>query len=259
MKIDQDYVNKCIEIRKNGITLSPIGIGDEYNENLLLQIADAGGGAWLHVTDPHNQLPSFLREQVDDMRDTVAINPELKVELIPGAEILDFFSVKPILTKMELPERSDNQYAILLRDVVKGQEQTIVFRIKLPSQQNGEYTLLNASIMGNTMSIPISYTDDPSLYNVESDPNPRILLEAATGSTLIREGIDGNTVAIDQATKILDNIARQAETIVLDPSTKAMITDMQGLQGQTKLLDSLSENEKKDLKHGTTIIGIKKK
>ena len=255
----QDFVDRCNEIRKGGITVSPIGIGAEYNEDLLLQIGDAGGGAWMHVTNPHAQLPDFLREQVDDMRNTVAINPELIVKLIPGSEILDFYSVKPVLTKMELPERNGEQYAILLRDVVQGQSQTIVFRIKLPSQQNGDYTLLNASIMGNTMDLPISYTDDSNLYNIETDPNPRILLETATGSTLIRRGIDGDTVAMDQATKILDNIAKTAETVVLDPATKVMIGNVQDLQGQTRVIQDLSNEQKKDLKHGTTIIGSKSK
>jgi len=213
----------------------------------------------MHVTNPHVQLPEFLREQVNDMRDTVAINPELRVELMPGAEILDFYSVKPVLTKMDLPERKGNQYAILLRDIIKGQSQTIVFRIKLPIQQNGEYTLLNASIMGNTMNLPISYTDDSSLYNVETDPNPRILLEAATGSTLLRRGIDGDTVAMEQATKILDNIAKTAETVLLDPTTKIMISNVQELEGQTRIIQNLSDEQKKDIKHGTTIIGTKKK
>ena len=160
---------------------------------------------------------------------------------------------------MELPERNGEQYAILLRDVVQGQSQTIVFRIKLPSQQNGDYTLLNASIMGNTMDLPISYTDDSNLYNTEADPNPRILLETATGSTLIRQGIDGDTVAMEQATKILDNIAKTAETVVLDPTTKAMIANVQDLEGQTRVIQDLSNEQKKDLKHGTTIIGSKRK
>jgi len=255
----QDFVDRCNEIRKGGITVSPIGIGAGYNEDLLLQIGDAGGGAWMHVTDPQAQLPDFLREQVNDMRDTVAINPELRIDLIPGAEILDFYSVKPVLTKMELPERNGNQYAILLRDIVKGQNQTIVFRIKLPSQQNGDYTLFKASIMGNTMDLPISYTDDSSLYNVETDANPRILLETATGSTLIRRGIDGDTIAMDQATKILENIAKTAATVVLDPSTKAIISNVQDIEGQTRVIENLSEDQKKDLKHGTTIIGSNKK
>jgi len=254
----QDYVDRCNEIRKGGITVSPIGIGAEYHENLLLQIGDAGGGTWMHVTNPHVQLPDFLREQVNDMRDTVAINPELRVDLIPGAEILDFYSVKPVLTKMELPERNGNQYAILLRDIVKGQSQTIVFRIKLPAQQSGDYNLIKVSIMGNTMDLPISYTDDSGLYNIETDPNPRILLETATGSTLLRDGIDGDTVAMDQATKILENIAKTAETVVLDPSTKAILSNVQDIEGKTRVIQNLSEEEKKNLKHGVTIIGSKK-
>ena len=252
-----DYVSKCNEIIRNGVTVSPIGIGSKYNENLLLQIADSGGGEWMHVTNPNVDLPNFLREQVDDMRATIVVSPQLKFELIPGAEVLEFYSMKPVLTKLELPERKDDQYAILLHDLIKGQDQTIVFKIKLPSQQSGDYTLMNADIVGRKMDIPISYTDDPSLYNVESDANPRILLETALGATLLRQGIDGDTVAMDQATKILDYIALQQPTLALDQSTKAIVSNVQNLEGQTHVAGNLSEEQKKDIKHGTTIIGSK--
>ena len=104
-----DYVDRCNEIRTNGVTISPIGLGAKYNEDLLLQMADAGGGEWVNVTDPNSQLPNFLREQVDDMRATVLACPQLKFELIPGAEVIDFYSIKPTLSKLELPERTNEQ------------------------------------------------------------------------------------------------------------------------------------------------------
>ena len=64
---------------------------------------------------------------------------------------------------------------------------------------------------------------------------------------------------MDQATKILENIAKTAATVVLDPSTKAIISNVQDIEGQTRVIENLSEDQKKDLKHGTTIIGSNKK
>jgi len=255
----QDYVDRCREIKKDGITVSPIGIGAEYNEELLMQIGDAGGGAWEHVTNPHEQLKDFLRDQVKDMRDTVLVSPELIVDLIPGAEILDYYSVKPVLTKMELPERNGNQYPILLRDIIKGQSQTIVFRIKLPSQQTGDYNLLKASIMGNTMDLPISYTDDSSLYNIETDANPRILLETATGVTMIGKGMGEDTVVMEQGRALLDKIKKEVEgqTVVLDKDATVLLSGAKDIE--TRLMSNPTGEQIKDLKHGITVIGAKQK
>jgi len=55
----------------------------------------------------------------------------------------------------------------------------------------------------------------------------------------------------------LDYIALQQPTLALDQSTKAIVSNVQNLEGQTHVAGNLSEEQKKDLKHGTTIIGSK--
>ena len=209
----------------------------------------------MHVTDLHSQLPNFLREQVTVMLNTVAINPELKLEFIPGAEIIDFYTVKPVLTKMELPQRKGDKYVLNLRDLVVGQEQTIVFRIRLPSQPSGTYNLLNASIMNNNINIPISYTEESNLYNSEPNPDPRILLFATEGTVLMRKGMEGDTIALQKAETILKAVPTDPDaTIALNPATQDTILNLKQIHDTTVMNPNLSEAEKKDLMHDTTII-----
>jgi len=251
----KDYEKLCTEIRKNGITVNPIGLGDNYNEELLLRISDSGGGEWMHVTDPHFQLPNFLREQVTLMLNTVIVNPELQLEFLSGTEIIDFYTVKPTLTKMELPQRKGDKYVLNLRDLVMGQEQTIVFRVRLPSQSSGTYNLLNASAIGKNVNMSITYTEDPNLYNSEPNPDPRILLFATEGTVLMRKGMSGDTIALQKAETILKAIPTDPDaTIMLNPATQATVMNLKQIHDTTVMKPNLSEAEKKDLMHDTTII-----
>jgi len=251
----KDYEKLCKEIRKNGITVNPIGIGDDYNDELLLRISDSGGGEWLHVTDPHFELPNFLREQVTIMLNTVVINPELKLQFLPGAEIVDFYTVKPVLTKMEPPQRKGDTYVLNLRDLVVDQEQTIVFRVKLPSQPNGTYNLLNASVVNKNVDVSITYTEDPNLYNSEPNPDPRILLFATEGTVLMRKGMDGDTIALQKAETILKAIPTDPDaTVSLNPATQDTVINLKKIHDTTVMKPNLSESEKKHLMHDTTII-----
>ena len=250
-----DYEKLCSSIRTEGITVSPIGIGDEYNDALLMRISDSGGGKWMHVTNPHTELPDFLKEQVTVMQNTVVINPELKLKLLPGAEIVDVYAVKPVLTKIELPGRKGDQYTIPLRDIVAGQEQTVVFRIRLAAQPNGGYNLLSASVMNKNIDIPITYTEDQKLYNAEQNPNPRVLLFATEGTVLMRKGIEGDTIALQKAETILKTVPTDPNaTVILNPTTQATVMNLKQIHGQTIMKPNLSESEKKDLLHDTTII-----
>ncbi|MGI0026607.1 MAG: vWA domain-containing protein [Nitrosopumilaceae archaeon] len=251
----RDYEKLCNTIRSEGITVSPIGIGDDYNEVILLKISDSGGGEWMHVTDPQSQLPNFLREQVTMMSKTIAVNPELKLKILPGAEIVNLYAVKPILTEMQLPERHGDEYSIHIRDVVAEQEQTIVFRIKVPSKPNGNFTLVSAKIMNSAHDLPIAYSDNPSFYNAEPNPSPRILLFATEGTVLMRKGIGGDTMALKQAETIIKTIPSDPQaTIILSRTTQDTLNNLQQIHEQTVMRPNLSESEKKQALHDTTII-----
>ncbi len=250
----KDYEELCKEIRRDGITVNPIGIGDDYDENLLLQIGDYGGGEWMHVTNPNSQLPGFLREQVTMMLNTVAISPTLAIEFLPNTEIIDFYTVKPVLTRLDLPERTGDRYAFDLRDLIAGQEQTMVFRVKLPAMPDGDYSLLNANILDRNASVPITYTQDPALYNSEPNPNPRILLFATEGTVLMRKGMDGDTIALQKAETILKAVPTDPEsTILLNPATQDTVVNLKQVHNAAANPD-LTESERKNLMHNTTII-----
>lgn len=250
----QDYIDRCNEIRKEGITVSPIGLGDQYNENLLLAIGDSGGGEWKHVTNPQIDLPDFLRQQLSDMANTVMVSPQLIFETIPGAEIMDIYSVKPHLTRMELPQRENNRYSFLIRDIIKGQDQTIALRLKIPSQPSGEYNLLSTTIANTTTNLSVTYTDDPTLYSVETDPNPRIQLLSVNAETQIGKIVDGDEAAREQVTKILTNIASETQTKIISGETRVILDKVQSDLEKTRLIGNASEMEKKEIKEGTTKI-----
>jgi len=253
----KDYEKLCKDMRADGTTVSPIGIGDDYNDELLMRISDAGGGEWMHVTNPQAQLQSFLREQAAAMANTVLVNPELRLKLLPGAEIIDCYTVKPVLTKFDLPTRRGDEYAIHVRDIVAGQEQTLALRIRLPSKPIGEYELISTNIMNNTFNLKINYSDDQSLYNQETNPNPRILLFATEGTVFMRKGIEGDTVAMDKAQTILKVVNDPQATRLLDRTVQDTVITLKQVHERTVLKPTLSEAEKKKALHDTTIIGRK--
>lgn len=250
----KDYEKLCKDMRVQGITVSPMGIGDDYNGELLMRISDAGGGEWMHVTNPQMQLQTFLREQAAAMENTIAVNPELRIKLLPGSEIVDCYTVKPVLTKLELPQKRGDEYVFHTRDIVAGQEQTIALRIRLPSKPSGDYNLIDGVIMNKSFSQKIGYTDDQNLFNVESNPNPRVLLFATQGTVLMRKGIEGDTVALKNAETIIKTVNDPQATRLLNPTTQETVANLQQIHEQTVVNPNLSEGEKKNLIHDTTII-----
>jgi Ca-activated chloride channel family protein len=92
----EEFVTLCELIRKNDISVTTLGLGSDYNEQLLTTIASTTGGLWYHVTDPNN-LPMLFNEELVEMKTVVMQKPELQIQPMSGAEIEDIHKVRPVL------------------------------------------------------------------------------------------------------------------------------------------------------------------
>lgn len=61
-----------------GITIQAAGIGDDYNEDTLRELAHYTQGEQRHIKSPE-QLQNFFEEKVRDARDVVALDPSLSL------------------------------------------------------------------------------------------------------------------------------------------------------------------------------------
>src|SRR3989441_9153785 len=80
------------------------------------------------------------------MPGTLVSNPELKVSIIPGSELADAYTVKPVLNRLPRPRFDGAAFTVPLRDLIAGEEQTLVFRIGVPARPTGKATLLRFSL-----------------------------------------------------------------------------------------------------------------
>src|SRR2546430_780111 len=132
--IGSEFVTLAQRIRESGITITAIGIGTDYNEQLLEKIAESGGGLWHHIVDARANLPQIFQDQAAQMAGTVVSNPELKVSIMPGSELADAYTVKPVLNRLPRPRFDGAAFTVPLRDLIAGEEQTLVFRIGVPAR-----------------------------------------------------------------------------------------------------------------------------
>jgi len=264
----KDFVDLCTDMRRNDISVTALGLGSDYNEELLSAIASHSGGAWYHITDPTN-LPGIFTEELLEMKTVLVVKPELHLQLLSGAELSDIHKVRPMLDIVKDPEIIDLKYIIPLSDIVGGQPQNFVARVHVPARPEGRYRIAKVELLsGDTCiseDVVVSYTNDASLYSKETSQYPRMLLLMSQGTKLIRDGVSFED----------ETIVNQAETLVksawADPNA---LTVLKGEQ-RDLLIDlktrferahektivrkgKLTKEEKKRLLSETTIIKKRK-
>jgi hypothetical protein len=258
---DNDFVKLAQKIRDDGITITTLGIGSDYNDALLTKIAQTGGGLWYHIRDLSKDLGEIFKEQITQMAGTLVRNPVLKMLLMPGAEFSQAFAVKPMLTQLPNPIGGNNQYQIPIKDLISGQEQNLVFKIRFPSRQPGLYRLLHTELQNTAQDLTVTYTVDPKLYEPESDPYPRALLRLSEATVVMRNGIASNDQTVARnADTILREITADGNLATVVKKNPVVGDVLAALQG-TKLKMSkgpISESDKKQMMQESTFIGKKK-
>ena len=256
---DIDFMQISQAVRDNGMSLDAFGIGDDYNESLLMQIAETGKGVWEHVSDTE-ALTKMVTDHVNDMQNTIITNPNLQITLMPGAELVTASITKPTLQEIDpkLKIQSGNTTNIGLHDIMKGESQTVVMRVAIPPVEENDMTFLTASLTEGsnqvaTESGTISCTHDKDLYNMEADPSPRIILASSEATLLFRKGLDGDDEATRMANTILKSLDDPETTKLMDADAQATVLNAKKI-GNVAHLD-MPESEKKQILHDTTVIG----
>jgi Ca-activated chloride channel homolog len=259
----KEFVTLAQGMREAGITITAIGIGNDYNEFLLQKIAEAGGGMWHHIETTGGGLPQIFQEQAAQMAGTVVANPELKVSIMPGAELADAYTVRPVLNRLPRPKFDGAAFTIPLRDLVAGEEQTLVFRLGVPAKPAGRGTLVRFSLVEVTQDVEVTFSDDPRQWNVETNPYPRTLLSSAEATVLIQRAVQTKEAsALQKAETIMKSLASDAGATAAVRANAALNDVMTTMKdAQATVMRSglqLSDSAKKEFLQATTVIGKKK-
>jgi len=249
------------EIRNSGISITTLGIGDDYNEDLLTAIAATSGGKWYHITDV-SRLPDIFADELTEMKTVMLIRPELHARLMSGAELSNIYRVGTMVTEMTERDfrREGNDYTIPLEDVRVGQTYRMVFNVHVPPKPEGTWRIAKITLVAPqielTKDVVVESTQDQSRWSIESDPYPRTLLMMTKATVLARKGVGDPTVA-KQAQILMETVMKDpnAATVVRqDRFLTTMGDTVIRVTEQTMLKGKLTEEDKKRLKGEATII-----
>jgi len=138
---------------ERGIGITTMGLGANYDETMLTNIAEYGAGNYYFIESP-TQIASIFNKEFGQLVKTVAKNPRIKLHLEPGVKIKDVSGYKYF--------EKDGNIEINPGDLFGGQERNILIRLDAPTSQLGSNKLAKASLefddIANKKSI--SYSED---------------------------------------------------------------------------------------------------
>ena len=126
-----------------GYTISTLGLGTEFNEDLLIPMAERTGGRAHFVADP-GQLPAIFRAELAAAQAVGFRRAELKLHLTPGVELRRISRVKPALARVNPGPNAGGSYSIPLGDLEWGAPPAFLLELIVPARAAGEFHLAQA-------------------------------------------------------------------------------------------------------------------
>jgi Ca-activated chloride channel family protein len=255
---ERAFVELSGKLGDKGISVTALGVGKKYNEDLLIAIAEASRGRWHHVVDL-DQLPALFKLELLDMKSVVAVKPELHVHLLSGAELSNIYRVGTMVTEVMDYQKENGGYIIPLEDVRTESASKLVFKIHVPPRPEGEWKISKLTLVAPgvelTQDVVVQSTSDSSLWGAETDPYPRTLLTLAQATVVVREAI-GDPTRVRQAQDLIETVMRDpaaATEVRKDPSLMNLGSTVTRV-AETVVRGKLTEEDKKKLKLQATVI-----
>jgi Ca-activated chloride channel family protein len=251
---ESEYRRLAREMREIGISITALGIGDDYNEDLLSAIAEDSGGMWYHIDSP-DRIPNIFSGELNNMKTVVFSRPELVLHLSHGVELADIYKSKPDVHRISNVKRVDSEYRIPISDIRAGESQTIVARIGVPPRPEGECRVAKIDVKSGpftkTENVVVYYTSDESLWGNEGDSYSRTLFVVTETQIRAKDGISGDKTALKQAETQLKMLKQDPEATQIKDIAERTVVIEEVLGKTTK---AMSKEEKKKAKSDLTIV-----
>lgn len=164
-------VNQVAELKARGVTVTALGFGPEYNEELMAGIARRSGGNYYFIARPE-EIPDVFRREMETILGVTAKNPRLTFHLPRGCTVRQVYGSPP-----SFGQRSAE---IVLTDLEKGASVTKLWEMDWEPRQAGTYRVAKIVLSwedgasGRTETLSgnavVEFTNDAAQIPTGADP-----------------------------------------------------------------------------------------
>ncbi len=229
--------DECVRIAKEcqelGIPVVAFGLGEDWNEELLDEIAEAtkySGGFSEFISEP-SQILTHFQDVLRSMKGTVAKNAYLTLRLVQGVSPRQVWRVLPLISNLGYQPLSDRDVQVSLGDLERDIGQAVLVELTIPPKPPGRYRLAQAevsydipskNVFGEKMrsDIIVEYTADEA---AAKQVNARVMnfVEKATAFRLQTQALQAAKAGdYQRATQLL----RQSATRLLNLGERELAT-----------------------------------
>lgn len=246
-----DYTNLAKELRKQSATLISLGIGDDYNEDLLVKLFQANeGAAPEHINDPA-KLSGIFDKISAEAKKVVLPSAKLNVKLTKGVTFNGAYKIAPSVQELKSSTAPEgNLLTFEVGDIVAGEGPELCLSFALPSRPVGEFRELSFNVEGaSTLSsmVTVNRTLDRELIRTRHDLSPEVKYQEAHEQSIASGVIAGELPPTKLREVITKRMSEPAKTKLMSDGHVDELRKTLALTEQGKSADQEEVKKTKSL------------
>lgn len=247
--------DRCRQLARDaaaaGISIYPLGIGSDWDEDLLDTVGQLSGGMPAEFIQNPTDALNLFQQQIQSAVDVAIRNATLLLRLPAGVTPKKAVKVLPIISDLGPNVLSDRQVVIPLGDLEKDKPQSVLFELMIDPRQAGLFRIGQAelnydvpvmSIAGEGVrdDVKVTFTNDSN----QSAPVNAVVMnfaEKANAHRLVTRVLDEYKRTGKATTRLAPNVTR-----VLDEETQNALEQInQGGQISQEQVKSIGNKTRK--------------
>ncbi|NEQ38054.1 MAG: VWA domain-containing protein [Okeania sp. SIO3I5] len=143
--------DRCLKLAKlatdYNLTLNSLGFGDDWNQDILEKIADAGGGTLAYIQQPEQAIEEFGK-LFNRIQSVGLTNSYLRFSLMPKVRLAELKPIAQVAPDtIELPvQKEGDEFMVRLGDLMKDVERVVLVNIYIGQLPEGKQTIAKLQI-----------------------------------------------------------------------------------------------------------------
>jgi Ca-activated chloride channel family protein len=239
----------CLELaraNKAQMSFSAMGVGAEFNEKLLMQVAQETGGKYHYIGDSA-QIPQIFEDELQGLRAVTARNGRFDLALSQGVQIREAFRASPEIYSLGEPLLdAERKISYAVGDLEGGVPASILLSLVLPPRKPGVVRLARAAFhyelpgVGErelAADVTVNYTLDRALASKANGRVMNLVDQVAIAKLQAKAEEEFKQGNVDRATKLLTNAIASTQKVGNVKATQALSGFMEQIK-KTQTLES---------------------
>ena len=174
-------------LRERGDAVSTVGLGEDYNEDVMTSIAEASGANYYYVKDAE-KLPSVFEQELGQVKNAVAQNLRIIIEFPDGIDPVEIIGMPDVVFK-------DRKASISLGAFYASQSRDLMVRCRVKSPQSDSADVAHVHVV-------YAAPGEKEERKADAVANVKFTTEQAASEKSVNQTVFANTqMAVNTATR----------------------------------------------------------